>query len=160
MATLRFVLKRLVAQRLLGLAMVVTLAFSIGVLVAGPIYADSSREAILSSQIHTSDVTVKNMRVTKFGSGSFPYADADKDLRQSLRGIPVAQLVRQGLSNMRLSARGRSGSFQLLFRDGAASVLGATVASSTAGGLSTPRDRSRPRSPRSAGSHATAGGAT
>ncbi|MDP9341140.1 MAG: ABC transporter permease [Actinomycetota bacterium] len=123
MATLRFVLKRLVAQRLLGLAMVVTLAFSIGVLVAGPIYADSSREAILSSQIHTSDVTVKNMRVTKFGSGSFPYADADKDLRQSLRGIPVAQLVRQGLSNMRLSARGRSGSFQLLFRDGAARHL-------------------------------------
>jgi hypothetical protein len=123
MATLRFVLKRLVAQRLLGLAMVVTLAFSIGVLVAGPIYADSAREAILSSQVHTADVTVKNLRVTTFGSGSFAYADADKDLRQALRGIPVARLVRQGLSNMRLSARGRSGSFQLLFRDGAARHL-------------------------------------
>jgi hypothetical protein len=37
MATLRFLLKRFVAQRLLGLAVVVTLAFSVGVLVAGPI---------------------------------------------------------------------------------------------------------------------------
>ena len=43
MATLRFLLKRFVAQRLLGLAVVVTLAFSVGVLVAGPIYADAAR---------------------------------------------------------------------------------------------------------------------
>ena len=50
MATLRFLLKRFAAQRLLGLAVVVTLAFSVGVLVAGPIYADAAREAILSSQ--------------------------------------------------------------------------------------------------------------
>ena len=50
MATLRFLLKRFVAQRLLGLAVVVTLAFSVGVLVAGPIYADAAREAILSSR--------------------------------------------------------------------------------------------------------------
>src|SRR5436190_7305193 len=123
MATLRFVLKRLLAQRLLGLAMVVTLAFSIGVLVAGPIYADSAREAILSSQIHTADVTVKNLRLTTFGSGSFQYPQADQDLHTALQGIPVDQLVRQGLTNMRLSARGRSGSFQLLFRDGAAAHL-------------------------------------
>ncbi len=98
MATLRFVLKRLVAQRLLGLAMVVTLAFSIGVLVAGPIYADSAREAILSSQIHTGDVTVKNVRVTTFGSDQFDFARADQDLRKALRSIPVDQLIRQGLS--------------------------------------------------------------
>ena len=50
MATLRFLLKRFVAQRLLGLAVVVTLAFSVAVLVAGPIYADAAREAILSSR--------------------------------------------------------------------------------------------------------------
>jgi hypothetical protein len=123
MATLRFVLKRLVAQRLLGLAMVVTLAFSIGVLVAGPIYADSAREAILSSQIHTADVTVKNTRVTTFGSEQLDYGRADQDLRQAIRSIPVDQLVRQGLSNMRLTVRGRSGSFPLLFRDGAGSHL-------------------------------------
>src|SRR5436309_14135084 len=123
MATIRFVLKRLVAQRLLGLAMVVTLAFSIGVLVAGPIYADSAREAILSSQLHTADVTVKNVRLTTFGSDRFRFAQADADLRRALQGIPVGQLIRQGLSNMRLIARGQSVSFPLLFRDGAGSHL-------------------------------------
>ncbi len=53
MATLLFLLKRFFAQRLLGLAIVVTLGFTIGVLVAGPIYADAAREAILSSAIRT-----------------------------------------------------------------------------------------------------------
>ncbi len=53
MATLRFLLKRFFAQRLLGLAIVVTLGFTIGVLVAGPIYADAAREAILSSAVST-----------------------------------------------------------------------------------------------------------
>ena len=59
MATLRFLLKRFVAQRLLGLAVVVTLAFTVGVLVAGPIYADAAREAILSSSIGSEGVTVR-----------------------------------------------------------------------------------------------------
>ena len=43
MATLRFLLKRFFAQRLLGLAIVVTLGFTIGVLVAGPIRTPRSR---------------------------------------------------------------------------------------------------------------------
>ena len=60
MATLRFLLKRFAAQRLLGLAVVVTLAFSVGVLVAGPIYADAAREAILSSELAGAAPTVKN----------------------------------------------------------------------------------------------------
>ena len=51
MATIVFLLRRFLAQRLLGVAIVVTLGFSIGVLVAGPIYADASREAIWSSAV-------------------------------------------------------------------------------------------------------------
>src|SRR5919112_962517 len=62
MTTLLFVLKRFVAQRLLGLAIVVTLAFTIGVLVAGPIYADAAREAILGSEVTTANVTVRTVR--------------------------------------------------------------------------------------------------
>ena len=62
MATLRFLLKRFFAKRLLGLAIVVTLGFTIGVLVAGPIYADAAREAILSSATSTAPVTVGNVR--------------------------------------------------------------------------------------------------
>ncbi len=77
MATLRFLLKRFAAQRLLGLAVVVTLAFSVGVLVAGPIYADAAREAILSSEVAGAAPTVKNARLQVFGDDSFDWEAAD-----------------------------------------------------------------------------------
>ena len=73
MATLRFLWKRFVAQRLLGLAVVVTLAFSVGVLVAGPIYADAAREAILSSELAGAPPTVRNARLQVFGDQSFDW---------------------------------------------------------------------------------------
>ncbi|MGZ5301656.1 MAG: hypothetical protein ACXWEJ_07525, partial [Actinomycetota bacterium] len=80
MATFRFLIKRFVAQRLLGLAVVVTLAFSVGVLVAGPIYADAARSAILSSAIQGAAVTVANARIQVYGNGGFPWADADASI--------------------------------------------------------------------------------
>ena len=85
MATLRFLLKRFVAQRLLGLAVVVTLAFSVGVLVAGPIYADAARSAILSTAIQGAAVTVANARIQAYGSGEFPYAEADASITAETR---------------------------------------------------------------------------
>jgi FtsX-like permease family len=121
---MRFVLKRLVAQRLLGLAMVVTLAFSIGVLVAGPIYADSAREAILSSAVHSADVTVKNVRITTFGSGEFGHQRANHDLRRAIRSLPVARVLAQGLSNVALTGGRGTISVPLLFRTGSDSHLG------------------------------------
>ena len=66
MGTLRFLIKRFAAQRMLGLAVVVTLAFCIGVMVAGPVYADAAREAIYSSTVSTSTVTTKNVRFQVF----------------------------------------------------------------------------------------------
>lgn len=118
MATLRFLIKRFVAQRLLGLAVVVTLAFSIGVLVAGPIYADAARSAILSTAIHGAAVTVANARIQAYGGGEFPYAEADASITSETRSLPVGMEVRQGLTTVRLS--GQDGpSVPLLFRDGA-----------------------------------------
>ena len=118
MATLRFLLKRFAAQRLLGLAVVVTLAFSIGVLVAGPIYADAARSAILSSAIQSAAVTVANVRIQAFGNGDFPYAEADASITSETRSLPVGKEVRQGLTTVRLN--GADGpSVPLLFRDGA-----------------------------------------
>jgi hypothetical protein len=118
MATLRFLLKRFAAQRLLGLAVVVTLAFSIGVLVAGPIYADAARSAILSSAIQSAAVTVANVRIQAFGNGDFPYAQADASITSATRSLPVGKEVRQGLTTVRLN--GADGpSVPLLFRDGA-----------------------------------------
>jgi hypothetical protein len=102
MATLRFLLKRFFAQRLLGLAVVVTLAFSIGVLVAGPIYAEAAREAILSSELARSPVTVRNARFQIFGDETFDWPAADETITDRIDGIPLERIVRQGLATVRL----------------------------------------------------------
>jgi putative ABC transport system permease protein len=102
MATLRFLFKRFVAQRLLGLAVVVTLAFSVGVLVAGPIYAEAAREAILSSELTGAPPTVRNARFQVFGDETFDWAAADGVITDRLDALPTDQLIRQGLGTVRL----------------------------------------------------------
>ena len=104
MATLRFLLKRFAAQRLLGLAVVVTLAFSVGVLVAGPIYADAAREAILSSELAGAAPTVKNVRLQVFGNDSFDWEAADQAITDRTDSLPVQRIVRQGLGTVRLGS--------------------------------------------------------
>lgn len=124
MATLIFVLKRLAAQRLLAVALIVVLGFTVGVLVAGPIYADAAREAILSSEAAMAAVTVKNARFRTDGTGDFDYAAADRAISDSLGGVPLERLVRQGRATVRLEGTGdRNVSLPLLFRDGAADHL-------------------------------------
>lgn len=122
MAMLRFLLRRFMAQRLLGLAVVVTFAFSIGVLVAGPIYANASREAILSSTLRDAAVTVANARLQVFGGADFDWPRADAAIATRVAQLPVERLVRQGLATVRLG--GPDGpSVPLLFRDGAGENL-------------------------------------
>jgi putative ABC transport system permease protein len=118
MATIRFLLTRFAAQRLLGLAVVVTLAFSVGVLVAGPIYADAAREAIFSSAVEDAGVTVTNARFQVYGDRAFDWASANGSITGSLAGVPTDQVVPQGLSTIRLgTADGPS--LPMFFRDGA-----------------------------------------
>jgi putative ABC transport system permease protein len=104
MATLRLLLKRFVAQRLLGLAVVVTLAFSVGVLVAGPIYADAAREAILSSELTGAAPTVRNARLQIFGDEHFDWTSADEVISERVGSLPLDRLVRQGLGTVRLQS--------------------------------------------------------
>ena len=125
MATLRFLLKRFFAQRLLGLAIVVTLGFTIGVLVAGPIYADAAREAILSSATSTAPVTVGNVRFLTYGNPSFDYAAADADLEDAVSELPVGEVVPQGRGTVRLLGPDPTAplSLTVMFRDGATEHL-------------------------------------
>jgi hypothetical protein len=116
MATLRFLLTRFAAQRLLGLAVVVTLAFSVGVLVAGPIYADAAREAIFSSSVGDAGVTVTNARFQVYGDRDLDWAAANEAISSSLSGVPTDQLVAQGLSTIRLGTTDGP-SLPLFFRD-------------------------------------------
>ncbi|MDQ4108253.1 MAG: hypothetical protein M3138_05525, partial [Actinomycetota bacterium] len=104
MATLRFLLKRFVAQRLLGFAVVVTLAFSVGVLVAGPIYAEAAREAILSSELTGAPPTVRNARFQVFGDESFNWTAADEVITDRAESLPRGRIVRQGLGTVRLGS--------------------------------------------------------
>lgn len=125
MATLVFLLKRFFAQRLLGLAIVVTLGFTIGVLVAGPIYADASREAITSAAVKTAPVTVKNARFSVYGGPGFDFATADAEVQDATRGMPLSALVRQGRGTVRLVGQSQRPplSMSVLFRDGAVDHL-------------------------------------
>ncbi len=122
MATIRFLLKRFVAQRSLGLAVVVTLAFTVGVLVAGPIYAAAAREAILSSSIGSETVTVTNARVQVFGDPAFDWDAANGAVVNEFGSVPLEALVAQGVGTVRLG--GVDGpSVPIVFRDGAADHL-------------------------------------
>ncbi|HEU4831654.1 MAG TPA: ABC transporter permease [Actinomycetota bacterium] len=125
MATLRFLLKRFFAQRLLGLAIVVTLGFTIGVLVAGPIYADAAREAILSSAVSTAPVTVKNVRFLTYGNPAYDYETANATLEDEVSSLPVGEIVPQGRGTVRLVGADPNAplSLTVMFRDGAADHL-------------------------------------
>jgi ABC-type lipoprotein release transport system permease subunit len=125
MATLRFLLKRFFAQRLLGLAIVVTLGFTIGVLVAGPIYADAAREAILSSAVSTAPVTVKNVRFLTYGNPAYDYETANATLEDEVSSLPVGEIVPQGRGTVRLVGADPNAplSLTVVFRDGATDHL-------------------------------------
>ena len=118
MATIRFLLTRFAAQRLLGLAVVVTLAFSVGVLVAGPIYADAAREAIFSSSIADAGVTVTNARLQVYGGPDFDWEAANDSIANGLADVPTDQVVAQGLSTVRFGSTAGP-SLPMFFRDGA-----------------------------------------
>jgi putative ABC transport system permease protein len=117
MATIRFVLRRFAAQRLLGLAVVVTLAFSVGVLVAGPIYADAAREAILSSSLNGDGVSIVNARYGIYGNAGFDWAAGDAAVADRAEDLPTDAIVGQAQATVRLQET--LDSVPLLYRDGA-----------------------------------------
>jgi hypothetical protein len=119
--TLRFLFKRFVGQRMLGRAVVVTLAFSVGVLVAGPIYADAAREAILSSSFATADVTVVNTRLVLPGGPEFDLDAADDAVRSAGSSLPLRAIVAQGRGPIVLGPEGAAPAYatSAIFREGA-----------------------------------------
>ena len=121
MAMLRFLFRRLVAQRLLALGVVLTLAFSVGVMASGPIYTDAARNSILASAIATASVPVANVRVDLYGGSSFHWASADRQVRALSSLLPVRTIVPQGEATVRIGPSG--GSVPMLFRAGGGAHL-------------------------------------
>jgi FtsX-like permease family len=118
MAMLRFLFRRLVAQRLLALGVVLTLAFSIGVMASGPIYTDAAREFIVTSSIATATAPTKNIRVDTYWDQSFSWTHADQMVTAAAAdaGVPVGQIVRQAEASARVGPQ--QASAPVLFRDG------------------------------------------
>ncbi|MDP9300637.1 MAG: hypothetical protein M3P43_07060, partial [Actinomycetota bacterium] len=116
MAMLRFLFRRLVAQRLLALGVVLTLAFSVGVMASGPIYTDAARDFILASSIATAGTPIKNVRVDVYGDPSFDWTAADRQVHAASSVLPVDTIVQQGETTVRLGPS--QVSVPMLFRDG------------------------------------------
>ncbi len=116
MAMLRFLFRRLVAQRLLALGVVLTLAFSVGVMASGPIYTDAARDFILASSIATAGTPIKNVRVDVYGDPSFDWTAADRQVHAASSVLPVDTIVSQGETTVRLGPS--QVSVPMLFRDG------------------------------------------
>ena len=116
MAMLRFLFRRLVAQRLLALGVVLTLAFSVGVMASGPIYTDAARDFILTSSIATAGTPIKNVRVDVYGDPSFDWTAADRQVHAASSVLPVDTIVTQGETTVRLGPS--QVSVPMLFRDG------------------------------------------
>lgn len=120
MRTLAFLLRRFAAQRLLGLAIVVALAFTIGVLVAGPVYAAASREAIATAAVRTATVNVRNVRLAFYGDVTDQHDRLDAAVREITSDLPVGRYVAQARGESRMAGpEGEPLSLPLLFREGA-----------------------------------------
>src|SRR5213083_3029219 len=119
MAMLRFLFRRLMAQRLLALGVVLTMAFSVGVMASGPIYTDAARESILTSTIATATVPTKNVRVDLYGDASFDERQVDTTIKDAASVLPVDQIVPQGEATVRVGAHAaQATSVPMLFRVG------------------------------------------
>jgi hypothetical protein len=133
MAMLRFLFRRLVAQRLLALGVVLTLAFSVGVMASGPIYTDAARDFILASSIATAGTPIKNVRVDVYGDPSFDWTAADRQVYAASSVLPVDTIVPQGETTVRLGPS--QVSVPMLFRDGENDQLAFRLGSGPGSGL-------------------------
>jgi FtsX-like permease family len=124
MSLLKLAFKRLVAQRMLAVALLITMAFAIGVLAAGPIYADASREAILRGEVAQSDPTVKDVRFTLNPTAGLDQNTTEARVNSVLRGLPAHRVVFE-MRTPPLTVSGPRGTIQtfMLYRDGGLKLL-------------------------------------
>jgi ABC-type antimicrobial peptide transport system permease subunit len=121
MVRLRFLIRRLAAQRLLGIGVVATLAFSIGVMAAGPIYTDGARASIVSASFANASAPTRNVRVDLYAVRGLEWSQIDRTLRSTASLLPAQTIIAQGVTTVRVGP-GES-SVPMLFRQGAGDHL-------------------------------------
>jgi hypothetical protein len=111
--------RRAIAQRFLTAATVCALAFSVGVLATGPIFAAGAEQAIVYGYMRSASPLTKDTFVSLLTWPGFDLSNASQRVRSGLAPLHVSQLAFQEVSGNSVVALGRrSGVAPIAYRDG------------------------------------------
>jgi FtsX-like permease family len=111
--------RRAVAQRFLTAATVCALAFSVGVLATGPIFAAGAEQAIVFGYMRSASPLAKDSIVSLLTWPGFDLSNASRRVRSGLAPLRISQLTLQEASgNSVVSLGRRSAVAPVAYRDG------------------------------------------
>jgi hypothetical protein len=111
--------RRAIAQRFLTAATICALAFSVGVLTTGPIYAAGGQRAIVFGYMRGASALAKDTFVSLLTWPGFDFAKADLRVRSGLAPLHISQLTLQEESgNSVVSLGRRSAMAPMAYRSG------------------------------------------
>jgi FtsX-like permease family protein len=111
--------RRAIAQRFLTVAAVCALAFSVGVLAAGPVFAAGAEQAIVFGYMRSASALAKDTSVNLLTWPGFDLSNASRLVRSGLSPLHISQLTLQEVSgNAVISAGRRSAVRPIAHRDG------------------------------------------
>jgi len=111
--------RRAIAQRFLTAATVCALAFSVGVLATGPIFAAGAEQAIVFGYMRSASPLTKDTFVSLLTWPGFDRSNASQRVRSGLAPLRISQLTFQEVSgNSVVSLGRRSGVAPIAYRDG------------------------------------------
>jgi hypothetical protein len=111
--------RRAISQRFLTAATACALAFSAGVLAAGPIFASGAQQAIVSAYMRNASALTKDTVVSLLTWRGFDRAKATGLVRSGLAPLRISHLALQEVSgNAKIALGHRSSVAPLAYRDG------------------------------------------
>jgi len=111
--------RRAIAQRFLTAATVCALAFSVGVLATGPIFAAGAEQAIVYGYMRSASALTKDTVVSLLTWPGFDLPNASQRVRSGLAPLRISQLAFQEVSGNSVVSLGRlSGAARIAYRDG------------------------------------------
>jgi hypothetical protein len=111
--------RRAIAQRFLTVAAVCALAFSVGVLAAGPVFAAGAEQAIVFGYMRTASPLIKDTSVNLLTWRTFDLSNASRIVHSGLAPLHISGLTLQEVSgNSLISAGSRSAVRPVAYREG------------------------------------------
>ena len=107
MGHLALAARRAIAQRFLTAATICALAFSVGVLTTGPIYAAGGEQAIVFGYMRGASPLAKDTLVSLLTWPGFDFSKAERRVRSGLAPLHISQLTLQEESGNSIVSLGR-----------------------------------------------------